>query len=57
MIIAGKTYRDQHNGRRYVVSIEDGIITFQFPISLESQVVTLAEFEAWSVGEYVDPFA
>jgi hypothetical protein len=52
---AGTTYRDKHNSRRRVALVTSGAVTYELPISLRRETVPLAEFEAWSVGEFVGP--
>jgi hypothetical protein len=56
-IETGKTYVDEHNSRRIVVAIDGGQVTYVLPISRRQASASLADFEAWAVGEYVDPFA
>jgi hypothetical protein len=40
-----------------VLSVDGGTVTYLLPISQQQHQCSLAEFEAWAVGEYVDPFA
>lgn len=52
-----KTYCDESNSRRLVIEIDDGDVLFFTPADQRRGRCTVAEFEAWSVGEYANPFA
>lgn len=57
MIEVGTIYYGAHRERRLVTAVSDTMVAFIYPLSGTRETVSLSEFEAWQVGEYVDPFA
>lgn len=55
-IVEGKTYRNEFNARRRVVAVVEDQVTFVLPLSGTEETASVAEFEAWQDGEYVERF-
>lgn len=56
MVEAGKQYAGAKNSRRWVRSVDGDDVTYILPISQIEEQCTVAEFDTWKLGEYVNPF-